>query len=133
MRLEVTRRTDLAIRALLSLERHTGRTKAGVLAEEIGTTPGFLSQVMGPLVQHGWVASDPGPLGGYSLLADLTAVSVLAVVEATEGPTDLGLCVLADRTCEAEGPCVMHRAWSTARAHMLKDLDSFTIADANGA
>ena len=67
------------------------------MAETVGSTSGFVSQVLHPLVRQGWVRSDPGPAGGYSLAVDLTSVSVLAVIEAVEGPTDSGRCVLADR------------------------------------
>ncbi|HMQ25267.1 MAG TPA: Rrf2 family transcriptional regulator, partial [Acidimicrobiales bacterium] len=79
MRLEITRRTDLATRALLALsDADAGqRTKAATLADQVGTTPGFLSQAMSPLVAKGWVRSDPGPTGGYRLVANLAEVSVL--------------------------------------------------------
>ena len=73
------------------------RVKAGALAEALATTPGFVPQVMGPLVKRGWVRSDPGPLGGYALVSSLEALSVLDVVEAIDGPTDEGRCVVADR------------------------------------
>ena len=68
MRLEVTRRSDLAIRALLALSEGRGRTKAAELADEVGTSKGFLTQVMNPLVQQGWVRSDPGPTGDSGAL-----------------------------------------------------------------
>ena len=88
MRLEVTRRSDLAIRALLALGAGSDRTKAAELAERVGTTKGFLTQVMNPLVQQGWVRSDPGPTGGYVADFDPAEVSVLAVIEAIEGPVE---------------------------------------------
>jgi DNA-binding IscR family transcriptional regulator len=66
----------------------SGRVKAPALAEAVQSTSGFLSQVMNPLVRQGWVTSDPGPADGYSLAVDLGSVSVLAVIEAIEGPTD---------------------------------------------
>lgn len=85
MRLEITRRSDLATRALLALAAAGERTKASVLAEAVGTTPGFLSQAMTPLVARGWVRSEPGPTGGYTVLVDPATVSVLEVIEAVEG------------------------------------------------
>ena len=112
MRLEITRRTDLAIRALLELDGRSGRTKGSALAEAIGTSQGFLNQVMSPLVQQGWVRSDPGPAGGYLPMYDAGDVSVLAVIEAIEGPVDTGRCVLEDRDCADAGTCALHRPWS---------------------
>lgn len=127
MRLEITRRADLATRALLELTRTGERTKASVLAERVGTTPGFLSQAMTPLVAQDWVRSDPGPTGGYTVLVDPAALTVLEVIEAVEGPTDTGRCVLEDRPCAgtgaaAAGLCALHRPWSGARAQLLVEL-----------
>lgn len=133
MRLEVTRRSDLATRALLALSRSGGRVKASDLATGLGTTAGFLSQAMTPLVARGWVRSVPGPAGGYELTVDPGRVSVLDVVEAVEGPTDTGRCVLEDRACAAGGLCAMHRAWAAARSRLLDELDGTTLASLTGA
>lgn len=129
MRLEITRRSDLASRAILALDGRDGPTKASVLAEEIGTTAGFLSQAMTPLAAKGWVRSEPGPTGGYRLVADPAEISVLDVIEAIEGPTDTGRCVVADRPCGA-GRCAMHDPWSTARRHLLDELGATSLAAA---
>lgn len=59
----------------------SGRTKSARLgAEEVGTSPGFSTQLMMPLVQQGWVGSD----------FDADDLNVLEVIEAVEGPTDTG-------------------------------------------
>lgn len=128
MRLEITRRTDLATRALLALARRGERTKAVVLADELGTTPGFLSHAMTPLVARGWVRSDPGPAGGYAITAPLADISVLDVIETIEGPTDTGRCVLEERLCGGGGPCALHQPWSAARGRLLDELGRTDLA-----
>lgn len=128
MRLEITRRSDLATRALLTLARDGERMKASVLAERVGTTPGFLSQAMTPLVARGWVRSEPGPTGGYTALVDPARVSVLDIIEAIEGETDTGRCVLEDRPCAGGGLCALHRPWSSARAQLLGELADTPLA-----
>ncbi len=127
MRLEVTRRSDLAIRALLALTEGRDRTKAADLADKVGTTKGFLTQVMHPLVRHGWVRSDPGPTGGYAADFEPASVSVLQVIEAIEGPVDTGRCVLEDRSCAAAGTCALHRPWSRARGNLIEELGSQSL------
>jgi Rrf2 family protein len=122
MRLEVTRRTDLATRALLALAASRSRQKASELAESLDASPGFLSQAMTPLVNRGWVRSEPGRTGGYTAVATLEALSVLDVVEAVEGETDATRCVLEDRACAGGGQCALHNAWAQARGHLLRDL-----------
>lgn len=129
MRLEVTRRSDLATRALLELDQLEGRLKGAELAERIGTTTGFVAQAMAPLVAGGWVRSDPGPTGGYGLVVALEEISVLEVVEAVEGPTDTGRCVLEERGCASGGVCALHRPWSRARAQLLEELGSTRVSE----
>lgn len=128
MRLEVTRKSDLAVRSLHALATSPTRLKGPELAEAVGSSPGFVSQVLTPLVRAGWVRSVPGPTGGYSVLADLRDVSVLQVVEAIEGPTISGRCVLADRPCDDDGPCALHGPWLRARAQLLDQLDAVSVA-----
>jgi Rrf2 family protein len=130
MRLEVTRKSDLAVRALRALADAGGRMKATELADAIDSTPGFVSQVVNPLVRARWVRSDPGPSGGYSLAASLADVSVLAVIEAVEGPTDTGRCVLVDRPCHETGSCALHVPWLRARAQLLRELAETSVEEA---
>ena len=108
----------------------SGRVKGPALADAVGSTPGFVSQVLHPLVRRGWVRSDPGPTGGYSLVAGLGDVSVLAVIEAIEGPTASGHCVLADRPCTDTGSCALHVPWMRAQAQLLRELAVTTVAEA---
>ena len=75
MRLEITRRAELAVRALALLGRSSERVKASVLADGLGTTVSFVPQVLGPLVRAGWVRSDPGPTGGYRCVVLARATS----------------------------------------------------------
>ena len=130
MRLEITRRAELAIRALSVLGGQTGRVKASELADALETTVAFVPQVVGPLVKAGWVRSDPGPTGGYRAVVALEDVSVLQVIEAVDGATDAGRCVVADRACQAQHPCVLHDAWGRARHELLQVLDATTMASA---
>ena len=127
MRLEITQRADLAVRALVVLHRSPARLKSVDLAAALGTTAGFVPQVMGPLVREGWVHSVPGPTGGYEPLVEVDALNVLAVVEAVDGPTDSGRCVVADRPCEASAPCALHVAWGLARRELVSSLAAMSV------
>ena len=129
MRLEITRRAELAVRALAYLGGTTERVKGSVLADELGTTSEFVAQVVGPLVKSGWVRSDPGPSGGYVNCVSLDEVSVLDVIEVVDGVTDTGRCVVADRLCDSESPCALHNAWSQARGELTKILGGMSLSD----
>jgi Rrf2 family iron-sulfur cluster assembly transcriptional regulator len=129
MRLEVTRRADLATRALTALAGAGRRVKAKDLAEQLETTTGFVPQVLNPLIERGWVRSDPGPTGGYSSLVPVAELTVLDVIEAVDGPTDTGRCVVADRPCGRDETCVLHCAWEIARARLLEALAQTSVAE----
>jgi Rrf2 family iron-sulfur cluster assembly transcriptional regulator len=122
VRLELTRRADLATRAMVLLAGSGERLKGARLAEALGTTEGFVPQVLQPLVVAGWVRSERGPTGGYSAAVDLADVSVLDVIEAVEGPTPTTLCVLVDRPCGETGRCALHDPWARARGQLLREL-----------
>lgn len=127
MRLEISRRADLAVRAVLALGATDERVKAGVLARRLDTTAGFIPQIVGPLVKRGWVRSDPGPRGGYSAGTGLEQLTVLDVIEAVEGPTDLGRCVVADEPCGGAPHCALHLAWARARHELLDQLAQVSL------
>jgi Rrf2 family iron-sulfur cluster assembly transcriptional regulator len=127
MRLEITQRADLAVRALVVLDQSPARLKSADLATALGTTAGFVPQVMGPLVREGWVHSVPGPTGGYELLVEVNTLNVLEVVEAVDGPTHSGRCVVADHPCEATEPCALHAAWGLARRQLMASLTAMPV------
>jgi len=114
MRLELTRKTDLALRAFRTLAAAPARVPGRALAEAVGTTAPFIAQVVGPMVRAGLVTSRPGPAGGYALAPGVETASVLAVIEAVEGPVDPGRCVLAGGPCGTD-VCSVHYAWQAAR------------------
>lgn len=128
MRLEITQRADLAVRALVLLKRSPSRLKSADLASGLGTTAGFVPQVMSPLVRAGWIRSVPGPTGGYEPVIILDALSVLEIVEQVDGPTETGRCVVADRPCNAAAPCALHVAWGRARRELLESLSELSLA-----
>ena len=123
MRLEITRKSELALRAVRELAGAPESRKGEALAAAIGTTPSFLAQALTPLVRARWLRSDPGPRGGYRLARPADELSVLELIEAIEGPTANGRCVLSRGDCaevtRSGAPCALHDAWTTARVSLL--------------
>lgn len=126
MRLEISKRTDLALRALAHLNSDS-ESSGSEVADEIGTTANYLPQVLKPLTGQGWVQGTPGPGGGYRLSVDLEKVSVLEVIEAVEGATDQNECVLRGAPCPALEPCALHDSWVRARGALLAELGSMSV------
>lgn len=132
MRLEVTRKSELALRAMRELAARDDTTKGATLAASIETTPAFLAQALAPLVRADHLRSEPGPSGGYRLLDTGRRLSVRDVIELIEGPTRVDRCVLSEGPCAGTGegsPCALHNAWSAARNSLLRELAAMPVID----
>ncbi|MBV1892611.1 MAG: Rrf2 family transcriptional regulator [Ilumatobacteraceae bacterium] len=132
MRLEITQRADLAVRALVLLAESGDRLKSVELADALDATPGVVPQALGPLVRLGWVRSVPGPTGGYESVKPLNELNVLQVIELIDGPTDNGRCVVAGRDCDAGDRCALHESWAQARGELLDSLGGTSLASIGG-
>ena len=126
MKLELMPRTDLTLRTVGALADGR-RWRAAQLAEQVGTTAAYLAHIVGPLTRAGWVDSAPGPTGGHQLVADLDQVSLLDLIEAVEGPTDDGRCVMASQPCPAPEPCAIHDTWIRARSALTDELAATSL------
>lgn len=126
MKLEILPRTDLAIRAIKYIGRNQG-SNSSEIASALDTTSGYLTQILRPAVEAGYLETTRGPQGGYRLAA--MDLSLLDIVEALEGPTDNGVCVLRGSTCHAAQPCGMHDAWAEARTALMAHLDSVPVTE----
>ncbi|MEN8041387.1 MAG: Rrf2 family transcriptional regulator [Actinomycetota bacterium] len=130
MRLEMTKKSDLALKAMRCIGDAEGDTIAGrLLAEKLAITTHYLPQVISPLVKAGWVSSTPGPRGGYRLLASLDELSVLEVIEVIEGSIADQGCVQRGIPCPENDLCALHDPWQKARDAMLDELSKATIQD----
>ena len=128
MRLEMTKKSDLALKSLRCIGDADGDLVAGKwLADKLGITTHYLPQVISPLVKAGWIASTPGPRGGYRLLVSLEEVSVLDVIETIEGRIEDQGCVQRGIPCPEYDLCALHAPWQKARDAMLDELANASV------
>jgi len=128
MRLELTKRTDLAFRALTAIDdAPEHRVNGATLAGGLDITTHYLPHVMAPLTRSGWVMSTSGPRGGYTLVADLDDITLLELVQAVEGPIDTTGCLHLGPRHNSGHTCALHRPWTKARTALMAELDDVTI------
>ena len=92
---------------------------------------GYLVQIIQPLVKADLIKSKEGKGGGYKLLKAPNKISVLEIIEALEGPTNLVKCLRDGKTkCSCFFDCDMKKVWpviiedvkNVLRKRKLKDL-----------
>jgi Rrf2 family protein len=128
MRLDLTKRSDYAIRAMLALTMaREGLLSSRKIAEEMKIPPRFLPQIMGDLTRAGLVEAHPGRAGGYRLAKPASSVTLLTVIEAVEGDPHRQICVMRGTACGQNGECGVHDVFFAAEGAILEKLRGATL------
>jgi Rrf2 family protein len=128
MRLDLTKRSDYAIRAMLALTMAPeGLLSSRKIAEEMKIPPRFLPQIMGDLTRAGLVDAHPGRSGGYKLAQSPDTVTLLRVIEAIEGDPHRQICVMRGTACGVDGECGVHDVFYAAEGALIEKLSSATL------
>ena len=110
--LRVTRLTDYATVVLTVLASDPERVLSAVeLAERSGLEPPTVSKVLKPLAQAGLLEAFRGAHGGYRLSRPAADISLIAIVEAMEGPLAMTECSLEDTSCGIASQCAARANW----------------------
>jgi Rrf2 family protein len=133
MRLELSKRGDYAVRAMLALADGGGLLTGGRIAHQTGIPVSFLPQVMGGLVHAGLVEGLQGRTGGYRLARDPETISLLSIVEAAEGDSRRTTCILRGGPCGIDGTCRVHGAFYSAQEALLAELAAASLASLSDA
>jgi len=128
MRLELTRRGDYAIRAMLALGRADGqRLTTPAIAAAMAIPVRFLPQVMGDLARAGLVRSTVGRQGGHELARPADSIDLLSIIEAVEGDTRRRTCILRGGPCQRDGVCDVHEPFGAAQDALRRELASTSL------
>lgn len=131
MRLELTRRGDYAVRAMLALGQHSGNDWLSVpaVSAAMAIPERFLPRVMADLVDAGLVVGRRGRTGGYRLAKPAAAITLLDIITAAEPDPDPRKCILRGGPCGLDGRCAVHDAFTGAREAMLERLGATNLAE----
>jgi Rrf2 family protein len=135
--LEITRRTDYAIRILLALAgRPDGEPLSSRELGKLQDVPhAFARSIVTELVGAGFVTSRRGAGGGVALARPAAQITLLEVIRALEGGLSLNLCTHDDDYCRRAASCAMHEVWLEAEAVLSRHLSQqdFAALAARGA
>jgi Rrf2 family protein len=129
--MQLTRAADYAVRVMIYLAGLPAGTRISrtELAEAAACPDQFLSKVLQNLTRSGLVISHRGNTGGFELPELHRHASVLAVVEAVEGPIHLNVCLGQDNGCERQSWCPANIVWARAQQAMTEVLRNTSLSE----
>ena len=123
----IKRDTDYALRALAKLAVTDDFLSVSALAEAENIPEDFLRKIMQTLHRAGMVESRQGPFGGYRLAVAPKQVTLLAVLEAVQGPAELNECFEAPGACERAGHCPVRAQLCRLQSAFNEQMERVTL------
>ena len=113
----------------LACATDTLRTTSELAANTALPVP-TVSKVLKLLAQAGLLESQRGSKGGYALARDASAITMVDIIDALEGPIALTDCIGPDGTlCEIEALCPTRTNWHRINDVLTQVLCSVTLAE----
>ena len=116
------RRLSGVLHVLLHMAQKGGPATSEVLAKAMGTNPVVLRRVMAGLREQGFVHSEKGHGGGWSLTCDLAQVTLRDIYTALGSPS---LLAMGDRV--SSPGCVVEQAVNAALGKAFEEAESLLL------
>jgi Rrf2 family transcriptional regulator, iron-sulfur cluster assembly transcription factor len=127
----ISRKTEYAIRGMIYLAKQP--RDQFVMIKEITkatkTSPVFLVKIFQGLSNANLVESSRGTGGGFKLSRKPDHITLREIVEATEGPVSVNLCVVDNKSCGFSNTCSAHVAWKRLKDSINVMLDDITLKE----
>jgi Rrf2 family protein len=129
--MQLTRGADYAVRIMIHLVGlpDNERVLLPTLAAAANAPASFLSKVLQALTRANLIASRRGQQGGFEILPQGRAASVLEVVEAIDGPIRLNVCLGQGCNCGRKHWCPANPVWQRAQEAMISVLRESKVAE----
>ena len=123
--MRLSRNAHYAIRTVIDLAlRERGRSAE--VARRQGIPQAYMARIVHGLGTAGILRTFRGTHGGIQLAKPATSITLRDVVEATEGPLALNLCVVWD-DCPCAQPCPVRSTLAGLQSTVERELDAVTV------
>jgi Rrf2 family protein len=127
--LRINRKTDYAIRVVLSLAKRGPKARASTseIQREMLIPPALAQRIVADLARGAFISTFPGRDGGLTLARPANEINLREVVEYFEGPLLVSECLLQKGDCPFDTKCPVRCRWGRLQAVMLRELESVTF------
>ena len=127
--MQVSARTDYALRAMLAVADAPGRVKAAVLADAQQMPLTFLQSILVDLRRAGLLHSQRGGEGGYVLTRPATEITIGDVVRAVNGALTTVRGLPTETAGYPPAAAGLREVWLAVHARIAEIVDRTTLAD----
>lgn len=89
----------------------------------------FLAKIFQTLGNAHLVESSRGAVGGFRLAKKPEDITLKDIIEATEGPIQINVCVVDSKACGFSEACSAHVAWQKVRTRLDVTLSEITLSE----
>ncbi len=123
----LTRRTDYAVKALLTIAKAQRPLPAGELAKELSMPKAFLRGILQTLAAKKILDSAKGPSGGFSLARPARRITLASVIKAFQGELSFNDCMFRKRICPDRAVCPLRKEILDIESAVISRFETITI------
>ncbi len=128
--IKISRQVDYALQLIFAL--HKAKMSGPLSLKKFSTESTisflFMQKIARELRSAGLIHSRKGKLGGYTLVKDLDALSLLEVVQAVDGPLGVTACSRG-ADCEREMHCLMKQGMEKINHQLVLYLQNQKVSE----
>jgi Rrf2 family protein len=117
---------SIAIHAMVLVAKNESSINVHKIAEMTGTSKHHVAKVMQRLAKDGFVSSQRGPTGGFTLKKPSQEITFLDVFESIEGKIQLQQCVFNNPVCPMD-KCIMNNITNKISDEFIRYLKNQTL------
>jgi len=126
--MKLSTRGKYGLYAMFYLAQHQGEGPQSLQSiASTGVPKQYLEQLLGNLRRAGLVTTVRGAQGGYQIAKDPEDITLLAIMDAMEGPIELTECVSEDSFCDRSCTCPVRHVWQRLTDSINSELAKITL------
>lgn len=129
--MRLSRKADYAIRAMVDLAGQPQGERVPIhdIAKRQDIPYTFLPRIIPDLVKGGLLKSYRGANGGIILARSPAEISILKIIETTDGLVSLNRCTAVPSECDRQNTCTIHPVWRKVQDEFDSTLGKTSLAD----
>ena len=128
--MKLSTRGKYGLYAMYYLAQHSGEGPQPLQdIATIGVPKLYLDQLLGNLRRDGLISSVRGAQGGYQLAREASAITLLDIVDAMEGPIELSECTSDENACDKSCSCPVRWVWQQVSDSINNELKKIRLSD----